>query len=219
MDNKNSKIVILVSVVFSIALTVAIFDMAEVKTNEKIERTHKDLKYMQKQIDSKSEKQIKDIHLEYIQTLKELNTLLYIEPPRDYLAEWTVLDTIVMTLEDEQVSEYSELVQQKITKLYTQMDEIEQESIISMQLDPILEKKLSTIEKKLYDKYLNSDYETYVGCNAVEFPYIDAEQRKAIPLIDENKAFTEIGALITIAQDVIALGIDNVIVDFVSVTP
>ena len=102
-----------------------------------------------------------------------------------------MLDRTVIDLEDQQMSTYSEQIQQRISQLYVQMDVIEQDSIASMQLDPVLETKLCTLQDELYNKYSNINHFTYVGDNSVKVVYVDAEQQKVILLIDKNKTLGE----------------------------
>ena len=161
---------------------------------------------------------ITELKLDYIQTISELNKLTYIEPERDYLAEWSKLDAQVVALEELQYSNYTESRQAFIDSLYSQMDEIEQASIASMVLDHADEKRLYGIEEKLYNKYDNSSHETFVANDFVEH-YVDHAQERVYLIIDQNKTLAENSIhSITIAQDVIdTFGIDDLVVDFAEI--
>ena len=161
---------------------------------------------------------ITELKLDYIQTINELNKLTYIEPERDYLAELSKLDAQVVTLEELQYNNYTKSRQALISSLYSQIDEIEQASIVSMVLEPADEKRLYDIEEKLYNKYDNSSHETFVANDFVEH-YVDHAQERVYLIIDQNKALAENSIHpITIAQDVInAFGIDDLVVDFAEI--
>ena len=161
---------------------------------------------------------ITELKLDYIQTINELNKLTYIEPKRDYLAEWSKLDAQAVALEELQYSNYTESRQAFIDSLYSQMDEIEQASIASMILDPADEKRLYGIEEKLYNKYGNSSHETFVANDFVEH-YVDHAQERVYLIIDQNKALAENSIHpITIVQDVLdSTGIDNLVIDFTEI--
>ncbi len=187
-----------------------------------IEAKHQDLQEIHQTINEEfnttnSSKKILELKLDYIQTVNELNALLYIEPERDYLAEWTSLDTQVVALEELQYSNYTESRQVLIDSLYEQMNEIEQDSIASLVLDPADKKRLYDLESKLRTKYSNPNHEIFVSD---EFVYVDHEQKKVYLLIDKQKTLTKKDiSSIVITQDILnTFGIDNVTIDFAEIT-
>ncbi len=200
-------------------------ESADIKLQE-IEEKQQDLKNKHHAINEEfnstnSTKKITELKSDYIQTVKELNTLSYVEPERNYLAEWTALDAQIIILEELQWNNYTEPRQVMIDGLYEQMNEIEQESIASMVLDPADKTKLYNLEMELHNKYSNPDHETFVSNEFVEYAYVDHVQEKVFLVIDENKALAENGiSSILVAQNVMdAVGIDNITIDFAEITP
>ncbi len=199
-------------------------ESADIKVQE-IEEKYQNLKNKHHAINEEfnstnSTTKITELKSDYIQTVKELNTLSYVEPERDYLAEWTVFDAQIIILEDLQYDNYTESRQVMIDELYVQMNEIEQKSITSMILDPADKTRLYNLEMELHNKYSNPDHATFVSNEFVEYAYVDHVQKKVFLVIDENKALAENGiSSILVAQNVMdTVGIDNVIIDFAEIT-
>ena len=199
-------------------------ESADIKVQE-IEEKYQNLKNKHHAINEEfnstnSTTKITELKSDYIQTVKELNTLSYVEPERDYLAEWTVFDAQIIILEDLQYDNYTESRQVMIDELYVQMNEIEQKSIASMILDPADKTRLYNLEMELHNKYSNPDHATFVSNEFVEYAYVDHVQKKVFLVIDENKALAENGiSSILVAQNVMdTVGIDNVIIDFAEIT-
>ncbi len=123
---------------------------------------------------------IKELKSDYIQTIKELNTLSYVEPERDYVAEWRIIDSHILELEEKQLKSFSEPRQIDIDDLYHEVDLLEQENIFSMKVEPELKKKAFDLERQYYDKYINDTSSSYVGKNSVNTMYFDFAQKQLV---------------------------------------
>ena len=183
-------------------------ESADIKLQE-LEKKQQDLKNKHHAINEEfnstnSTKKIIELKSDYIQTIKELNVISYVEPERDYLAEWTALDSTIMDLEDKQIEEYSEQRQQIIDALYQQMHQLDQNSIDSMKLDLHVKEELESLESELIAMYFDHTADIYVGKSSVIYPYIDHEQQNVVLLIDETKTLDvkDISS-ISIAQNVL----------------
>lgn len=116
---------------------------------------------------------------------------------RDFVAEWKILQDQVDVLREKQ-SEYRETMSKsidtdeilqiaksmdandlKISSLIQQIDELEQESINSMKMDPKLEEKLFATEMEIS--------KTYLGDTAVWGAYVDYELKKVVVYVDATQ--------------------------------
>ncbi len=124
---------------------------------------------------------IKTLQTEYWQVNEMLNTMIYVEPKRDFLAEWEAKEKQIKLLEEslQQSNKFDEfdfmepILEKKIQAINDEIFVLEEQSIASMILDEKTKKHLETIETEIFTSYPDI-YD--IG--------IDSEQKKVLVLVD-----------------------------------
>mgnify|MGYP006417084773 FL=1 len=115
--------------------------------------------------------------------IESLETSLLLESSASQ--KYDQLNAEIQTLEDEITS-----LRESLLDILTEINAIEQASIDSMKLEPLLHEKLYSIENEIYQKFLNPNSSTYVGDTFVDTLYVDHVQKKVIVLVDIESELT-----------------------------
>lgn len=179
----------------------------------------------------------------YINNISELNSISHIEIDTYFIDKWIMLYEQITNLEKQQTQTYTNLVNlqtqsvdsnttqiqelqnildernKQIFNYYIQMDDLEQQNIDSLKIDPILEYELRQIELILYSKYLDTSSINYVGLNPVDEVYVDYVQQKTVLRINPNFQYEEQPlydlSIVGVSQNSIEkFGLDTLKIDF-----